>query len=227
MDREMYQTIEKYMTECMKDSAHDREHVYRVLYNALDIASCETDVDYDVLLSACLLHDICRPDQIKDPKLCHARAGAVKAREFLVSAGFSDDLAERTAECIRTHRFRSYDPPVSIEARILFDADKLDVTGAIGIARTLMYQGIMGEPLYTVTDNNRISDGTDDHKPSFFQEYKFKLEKIYSRFYTKRGAELAEKRKHSAKEFYDSLYSEVSLPYDIGRELLLKHVDDD
>lgn len=49
--------MENYMLSCMKDSAHDKEHVYRVLYTALDIAEQEEPVDYDILIAACLLHD--------------------------------------------------------------------------------------------------------------------------------------------------------------------------
>jgi len=40
--------------------------------------------------------------------------------------GFSEDFAAHVRACIRTHRFRRNDPPASIEAKILFDADKLD-----------------------------------------------------------------------------------------------------
>lgn len=41
MTEKTYKLIENYMLTCMKDSAHDKEHIYRVLYNALDIASTE------------------------------------------------------------------------------------------------------------------------------------------------------------------------------------------
>ena len=57
MDKETYTLLEKYMLECMGDSAHDKDHIYRVLYNAMDIAEAEQNVDYDVLICACLLHD--------------------------------------------------------------------------------------------------------------------------------------------------------------------------
>ena len=50
-----YKKIEAYMLECMQDSAHDREHVYRVLYAALDIAKTEPAADLDVVIAACLL----------------------------------------------------------------------------------------------------------------------------------------------------------------------------
>ena len=54
LDLETYKLFERYMLSCMDDSAHDKEHVYRVLYVALDIASHEEDVNYDVLICACL-----------------------------------------------------------------------------------------------------------------------------------------------------------------------------
>ncbi len=61
MKKEMFTLLESYMLSCMGDSAHDKEHVYRVLYHALEIAKEEKGVDYDVLVSACLLHDIGSP----------------------------------------------------------------------------------------------------------------------------------------------------------------------
>lgn len=60
MTRQTYSLLENYMLSCMDDSAHDKEHVYRVLYHALRIAKMLHNVDYDVLIAACLLHDIGR-----------------------------------------------------------------------------------------------------------------------------------------------------------------------
>ena len=71
MKKENYELMENYMLSCMEDSAHDKEHIYRVLYHALEIAGEEVDVDYDVLIAACLLHDIGRKEQFADPTLCH------------------------------------------------------------------------------------------------------------------------------------------------------------
>lgn len=210
MDKTAYRVIEQYMLSCMSDSAHDKEHIYRVLNNALVIAEAEQAVDYDVLLCACLLHDIGRPDQLEDPTLCHAAVGSEKACRFLLEKGYSEDFAGKVRDCIRTHRFRKNDQPESLEAKILFDADKLDVVGAIGIARTLVYKGTVSDPLYTRTPDGRISDGTAGEVSSFFREYKFKLEKLYDRFYTQTGARLAESRREAAVSFYQNLYAEVT-----------------
>lgn len=220
MDKVTYSKIESYMLSQMEDSAHDKEHVYRVLGNALVIAQAETGVDYDVLVTACLLHDIGRPEQIRDPVVCHAEFGSKKACVFLRDHGFDPVFTKKVADCIRTHRFRKNDQPESLEAKILFDADKLDVAGAIGVARTLVYKGTVSDPLYTRNPDGSISDGTEGETSSFFREYKFKLEKLYDRFYTRKGKELALQRKSAAEAFYKSLYSEVAGLDSVGKDML-------
>lgn len=224
MTSENYVLLENYMHSCMEDSAHDKEHIYRVLYNALEIAKTESDVDYDVLIGACLLHDIGRKEQFENPDLCHAAVGGEMAYGFLTEHGFDAKYAEQVKHCIQTHRYRKGNPPQSREAKILFDADKLDAAGALGIARTLLYKGKVSEPLYSLLPNGLVSNGEKDTKPSFFQEYKYKLEKLYSNFYTAKGAEIAKQRQLTAIAFYNDLYQEVSVSYESGIEELRRVV---
>lgn len=224
MTKGTFDMLEKYMHECMEDASHDREHVYRVLYMAMDIAETEPGVDMDVLIAACLLHDIGRKEQFADPTLCHAHVGGEKAHTFLLANGFSTTFAEHVRACIQTHRFRTDRPPVSIEAKILFDADKIDVTGAIGIARTLIYVGQVGETLYYAEDGT-VYNGENDPEHTFFKEYHYKLKKIYSGFFTQRGREIAAERKKAAEDFYDSLYREVSGSYNPGNLLLKEYLE--
>lgn len=220
MNKRMFILLENYMLSCMKDSAHDKEHIYRVLYQAIEIAQTERNVDYDVLISACLLHDIGRKEQYEDPSVCHAAIGGEKAYRFLVEHGFSAQTAEHIRHCIETHRFRKDNIPQTMEAKILFDADKLDATGAMGIARTLLYQGLVSEPLYSIASDGSISDGAEDKEPSFFREYRFKLEKLYSQFYTKKAAEIAQARQSAARDFYDNLLKETTAAYGAGKRML-------
>lgn len=220
MNNDTYRLIETYMISCMEDSAHGEDHIYRVLYNALEIAKTEENVDYDVLICACLLHDIGRKEQFEDPALCHAEVGGEKAYRFLLENDFAPVFAEHVKKCIVSHRFRKNNPPESIEAKILFDADKLEAAGAIGIARTLIYKGIVSDPLYSLLPDGTISNGENDTTPSFFQEYKYKLEKIYSNFHTARGEELARKRQAAAVSFYNDLFREVNSLYQSGRDEL-------
>lgn len=227
MTNHTYTLIEEYMHSCMKDSAHDKEHIYRVLYTALTIAETERDVDYDVLICACLLHDIGRSEQFADPRLNHADVGADKAYSFLSGHGFSEAFTRNVCDCIRSHRYRKQNPPSTIEAKILFDADKLDVCGAIGIARTLLYKGIVGEPLYTLAPDGTVLDGTTDTEPSFFQEYKYKLETIYDHFFTKEGARLAQSRQDAAARYYRDLLSEMRTVYENKAGLVEAHLEPD
>lgn len=218
MNRETYALLENYMLSCMKDAAHDREHVYRVLHNAVRIARSEPDADADVLIAAALLHDISRTEQLADPAVDHALHGAQKAYAFLLGQGFAEEFCAHVRDCIRTHRFRKGAPPATLEAKILFDADKLDVTGAIGIARTLQYSGETGRPLYTRNETGCISDGTGDKADSFCKEYRFKLENICERFLTDAGRALALDRHGAAKAYYAALMAEVR--DDAGRTAL-------
>jgi len=212
-----YSEIESYMLNLMQDSAHDQNHVYRVLNSALDIANHIDTKDTDVLVTACLLHDIGRKKQFSNLELCHAKIGGEMAHDFLLSLGWSEQKAIHVKDCIISHRYRGDNPPQSIEAKILFDADKIDASGALGIARTLIYEGQVAEPLYIIDDiGNIVIDGGGTEISSFFQEYNFKLKKVYDSFFTDRAKEIAKKRQKTAIDFYDGLFSEVASNYENG-----------
>lgn len=225
MEKSKYIEIENHMLSCMNDSAHDKEHIYRVLYVALDIARFEKDVDYDVLIAACLLHDIGRKEQFENPALSHAIVGGEKAYRYLLEKGWEDKKASFVRECIEKHSFRANNPPIRTEAKILFDADKIDITGTLGIARTIFYKGQVSEPLYSLLPDGRVSDGRNDEAPSFFKEYRFKLERLYDGFHTNRAREIAKERRQSAVDFYESMLKEAQSSYDKGRPLLKNHIE--
>ena len=218
MTQSEFKNIESYMLNLMQDSAHDRHHIYRVLNAALDIAKHIEECDTDVLIAACLLHDIGREKQFEDiENICHAEVGGDMAYDYLLSQKWEIQKALHVKECISTHRYRNNNTPQSIEAKILFDADKLEACGATGIARTLIYGGQVTEPLYILdNDGNIIVDGGGAEISSFFQEYNYKLKEVYNTFYTKRAREIAKKRQKTAIDFYDGLYSEITENYENG-----------
>ena len=216
MTKQEYTAIENYMLSQMQDSAHDKHHVYRVLNSALDIANHTEIDDADVLIAACLLHDIGRERQFENPELCHAQIGGEMAYEFLTTQQkWSKKKARHVRECISSHRYRGGNPPQSIEAEIVFDADKLDATGAVGIARTLIYGGQVGSLLYVPDDDGEIATegGGGVQSPSFIQEYNYKLKNVYGSFYTKRAKEIAKARQKTAVDFYNGLFAEVTENY--------------
>ena len=131
------------------------------------------------------------------------------------------------ADCVRTHRFRKGDAPQSIEAQILYDADKIDVCGATGIARTLLYQGRSNGALYAVRPDGSLADGMGEKGETFFGEYKRKLEGIYCRLFTSRARAIARERQAAAQAFYQSMLSEVYASREKGRELLQTRLTED
>ena len=224
MERERYALLDAYMRKCMRDAdgAHDREHVYRVLGVALDIAVTEPDADKDVVIAACLLHDIGRRDQMQDKRLCHAAVGAEKAEKFLKKNGFGEEFAQHVAECVRTHRFRRGGAP---QTSILSASKSIFASmlcGATGIARTLLYQGHHGGALYAQSADGSLSDGTGEKGETFFGEYKRKLENIGERLFTARARELAAQRRSAALAFYQSMLAEVRFSREEGSALLQK-----
>ena len=83
-----------------------------------------------------------------------------------------------------------------------------------------MYKAQTGQKIYMLTDDGAVSDGTNDTEATFFHEYKFKLEKIYARFFTVRGREIALSRQNAAISFYNSLFGEVSEFNNSGKEYI-------
>ena len=183
MIKEHLYEIVKFMESFAKDSAHDSAHIYRVLNHALILAE-NYEVNMDILVAACLLHDIGRPAQFADPSKCHAKIGSQMAYQFLKGLGWSEENCRKVEHCVLTHRFRKSALPETIEAKILFDADKLDVIGALGIARTLLYEG---------KTNAALND--------FFAECNRKLTKLYDVFYTTQARQLATDGKELLDKF--------------------------
>ncbi|WP_243661583.1 HD domain-containing protein [Miniphocaeibacter halophilus] len=211
MVREEEKTIEEFMLKFMDDSAHDIEHVYRVLNYSKIIASKYQNADKRIVIASALLHDIGRKVQFKNPEKCHAKEGGEIAYAFLKKIGWNERDCQHVKECIVSHRYRTKNKPVTIEAKIIFDADKLDVTGVIGIARTFLYQGYVNIPIYTVNENNMIHTGKKEDPSSFFREYNNKLKKVYNLFYTEEAREIAEINKKHSECFYNNLVEEITV----------------
>lgn len=223
MKKEDYKKIENYMKECCGESVHDEEHTYRVLYNALAIAESEEAADTDVLIAASLLHDIARIDELRDKSVDHAVYGSEKAYKWLASNGFDEAFSKRVADCIKTHRYRGSNIPDSIESKILFDADKIDAAGFIGIARTLMYSGLHSRPIY-IKKNGKILDGSEGNN-YFFREYVYKLSNVYDRLFTDKAKQITKQMRIDAEYFYKTLYNDLNKSYIQGQEIINTHLE--
>lgn len=209
MEKKQFDEIAAYMNECMSDAAHDKEHVWRVLGYALQLAEQEENVDYDLLIAACLLHDVGRPAQFQDPTLDHAAVGADMAAQWLLEHGYAESFCEGVRKTIRSHRYRTGGRAESIEAQILFDSDKLDVCGMMGLFRTIAYCDYVGEPFYTVGADGKAKFAAEA-PASVVQEYCYKLSKLGERFYTQGAKRLEKEMAPKLKAAVTDTVSEVN-----------------
>lgn len=184
-------------------SAHNLDHVFRVYNLCLLIAKHEEGVDLEVLIPAAMLHDIARVEESKDKtgELDHAILGSEIAEDILRKLQYEEEKIQRIKNCIIAHRFRTGNEPTTIEAKILFDSDKLDAIGAIGIARTFMLSGQFGqrlivkEPLNEYIESNTVENGRlkDVSKHTPFIEYEVKLKKFQINYIQRKQKKLVKK----------------------------------
>jgi uncharacterized protein len=127
-------------------TGHDWWHVYRVWKMAQRIGQAEK-ADLLVVELAALLHDIA------DWKLHDgdSTVGPRTAGEWLDSLGVDRNVIEHVCQIIANISFKGAgveQPPLSLEGKVVQDADRLDAMGAIGIARAFAYWGAKGQAIY-------------------------------------------------------------------------------
>ncbi len=117
------------------DLAHGWEHVYRVYHLSLRIAEQE-HADSFIVGMAALLHDIGRT--IQEPKRPHAERSTILATELLAQYDLPHETQQAILHAILAHNYRRSIAPATLEARVLYDADRLDSMGASGLMRWAM-----------------------------------------------------------------------------------------
>ena len=187
--------------------SHDWEHTQRVALLCRRIGPVE-GADMEVLLAAALLHDIGRAEQDGTAgRVCHARRGAELAADLIRPLDMSRCRKENILHCIRAHRFRGKESPETVEAKVLFDADKLDAIGAVGVARAFLFAGEVGARLHN-PDVDPADTRPYTREDTGYREYKLKLSKIRDRMLTAEGRRLAEERHAFMEAFFNRFIEE-------------------
>ena len=187
--------------------SHKWDHTLRVCRLCERIGVGE-GVDMDVLLAAAYLHDIGRIYQDEsNGAVCHAEKGAQMAEPIVEELALSEAQKKNILHCIRSHRFRGRHEPETPEARVLFDADKLDAIGAVGVARAFLFAGEVGARLHSAETDIEDSEpySVDD---TGYREFKVKLSKIRQRILTAEGRKLAEDRHAVMVKFFKRFLDE-------------------
>lgn len=211
--QDLWQTFEGIVTAKLANApgCHDYAHTLRVLHNAELLLQTEPDADSFVVRTAALFHDFARPEELaSDGKQDHAQLGADLVRIELEQLGCEPDFVDHVTSCIRTHRYRGKLIPETLEAKIVYDADKLDSTGAFGIARAFHFAGRIGACLHNTAEEAVNSDayGKND---SAYREYLVKLRHLPGKMLTESGRKLAKERAVFMDEFFSRLNNEAGL----------------
>jgi uncharacterized protein len=192
------------------DTIHDFDHVLRVYELAKTIGNKE-GANWRILATAALLHDACGAAPGSQERLEHHLASALLAEKVLSERGWDPEDIKAVMHCIRAHRYRGTETPLSIEAKVLFDADKLDVLGAIGVARVIGYAAVAGQPPFAQPSQTFLDSGEKEpgEPHSAYHEYLFKLRKVKDRLHTKSARQIAEERDTYLHEYFTRLQDEI------------------
>jgi uncharacterized protein len=223
MDEAVFQKIKEIIEkeENCTDVGHNMEHTMRVYNMAVHLAEGE-NVDLEIIKFAALLHDIGGQKEIQDKtgKTDHALIGAEMAKSILEEVGLPAEKIKHIQDCIVSHRYKTENQPKTLEARIIFDADKLDAVGAIGVARAFVWVGNNKARIYYKPDNldNYIKENLggkingriqDKSKHSFQIEFETKIKFLADKLYTEKAKKIGRERIEYFKSFLDRLENEI------------------
>jgi uncharacterized protein len=207
-------TLEQAQSWYPIDPVHGFDHVQRVYRLATHLAQAE-GANLAVVQAAALLHDA--HDTLQPPashaRSTHHHASADFAADILAAEGWSPERIAAVQHCIRAHRFRdNSEPPGSLEARVMFDADKLDAIGAVGVVRAVAYAITHHNPPYAEPSQQFLATGkpVEDEPHRAYHEYVFKLRKLKDRLYTPTAQAIAAERHRVMQDFFEQLRSEIN-----------------
>ena len=194
------------------DPVHDFSHIERVYRMAERLAIAE-GADLEIVRAAALLHDANGTTPGSDVRKEHHLRSAEFAETILRKEGWPEERIKAVQHCIRAHRYRDdREPPETIEAKVIFDADKLDVLGAIGAVRATVYAALAGTPFYSQPSAQFLATGKEEpgELHSSYHEHIFKLRNVEKRMYTETAKALARERCAYLDEFFKQLIAEYS-----------------
>ena len=197
------------------DASHDYDHILRVMALA-DTIQAQEGGNLPVIWAAVAFHDIGQERERRHGG-DHASIGAEMAMDLLHNTRFPQNAIPLVQQAIRDHRMTGGILPHTLEGRILYDADKIDCLGAIGIARLFCVTGRYNQKIYS-TLPAEISEPVDpmlvrtlrrrpDYSPSI--EFHLLFKNLYQRMTTLTGKQLAEERYTYMATFFKRLQLEV------------------
>ena len=189
------------------DGAHDLGHLRRVWARAQLIA-LDAPCDLEILLAACMFHDLVNLPKSHPDRARASTLSAEAACHFLRQDGFAEDKLSAVGHAIAAHSFSAGIKPVTTEARVLQDADRLEALGAIGIARMFHVSGAMGGGLFHADDPMALHRPHDDRAYAL-DHIETKLLKLVDTMQTAPGRAMATERAEWMLSFRTRLLHEI------------------
>lgn len=189
------------------DGAHDLNHLHRVWKTAQILLEDYPAADRLIVLAACYLHDLVNlPKNHPERHLASCQAAA-RAGEELAKLGFPAAKLAGLAHAIEAHSFSAGIAPLTLEARIVQDADRLDALGAVGLARLYYTAGRMGSALAHPSDPLARERALDDRAYAL-DHIEVKLASLPETMSTAAGRALGERRLAWLRAFRDDFVAE-------------------
>lgn len=206
--------VKKYLEENFKNEStgHDFWHFIRVWKVAKYIAEKEGGDSFTIELGA-LLHDIA------DWKFHggNTKTGSEKGKILLKELGVDAKTTKHVCHIIGNVSFKGAGVKNKIktkEGMIVQDADRLDVIGAIGIARVFAYGGSTGREIYNPDIKPKLHKSFKEYKNSKTTAINHFYEKVLllkDRLNTKTAKKIAKKRNKFMKDYLKQFFKEWNL----------------
>ena len=207
--QEQLKAMEQYAKRVLGSdtSGHDWSHIERVVNTTKTIAKAE-GADLFICEAAALLHDVIDDKIIQDP------ADALKElKKFLTSIEVTPVQIEAIVSIITRMSFKNHQEKqdLSLEGKVVQDADRLDAIGAIGIARVMCYSGSTGRPIHNPDMKPRENMTPEEYRngeSTAIMHFYEKLLKLKDLMNTKYGNELAKGRHEFLELYLEQFYAE-------------------
>ncbi|WP_028535762.1 HD domain-containing protein [Paludibacterium yongneupense] len=189
------------------DAAHDMAHLRRVWNTARRLLPSFPAADALVVLAACYLHDLVNLPKNDPRRALASRLAAERSHEVLAGLGFPAERIAAVAHAIEAHSFSAAIEPLTEEACIVQDADRMDALGAVGLARMFYVSGRLERKLAHADDPLAAQRPLDDLEYAL-DHIEVKLARLPAMMRTRAGAQLAETRLQRILAFREQFIDE-------------------
>ncbi|MGT2754528.1 HD domain-containing protein [Streptococcus ovis] len=209
-ESEILQKTAHYVEEKLtgEGSGHDWWHIVRVRQMAERLA-VEEGANSFICEMAALVHDLA------DEKVAGSEeAGLAEVHRLLDSLGLSDHQTQEILMIIQGISYKGgtlRDVPLTLEGKIVQDADRLDAIGAIGIARTMVFSGHKQRPIHdpqvAVREQMTLEEYRSNQGTAISHFYE-KLLKLKDLMNTETAKRLAQGRHEFLESYLEQFYAE-------------------